>query len=203
MDRWRSVFCLLLALSATPPGRAETAQDFSGEWLAVDAGQERSAQGSDAAVSPGHRGSHGAGGGGRHGGAIGGAHRHAPDSPSGGAAAAVASAPRSNSRSLTIRQSDVVFDIAADGQRTVYRFDNRNNYGPAYGGTVTLTWAAPDMIIETHPDAGGSIEERYTLSADGRSLTLHVREQHGGTDSVHDVTRAFARRGTQAAAALP
>ena len=38
--------------------------------------------------------------------------------------------PRIGAQALTIRQSDVVLDVAADGgRRMVYRFDNRNNYG--------------------------------------------------------------------------
>jgi hypothetical protein len=109
--------------------------------------------------------------------------------------AAAAGGPHASARALTIRQSEVVFDIAADGKRTAYRFDNRNNYGAAYGGTVNLTWAAPEMIIETHPDTGGSIEEHYSLSDDGKKLTLRVHEQRAGADTARDVTRKFVRDG--------
>ena len=134
--------------------------------------------------------------GGGHGGMAGGRHHSNGSAPaaSGGAVAAVGDA-RVSAHALTIRQSDVVFDVAADGKRTAYRFDNRNNYGTAYGGTVNLSWAAPEMVIETHPDAGGSIEEHYSLSADGKKLTLRVHEQRAGSDTAHDVVREFVRNG--------
>ena len=140
--------------------------------------------------------------GGARGGGMGGGGRHHSDSSSAdssrGAGSAVAGVPRGSAQALTIRQSDVVFDIAADGaNRMVYRFDNRNNYGAAYGGTVTLTWATPEMVIETHPDAGGSIEEHYKLSDDGKKLSLRIHEQHSGADTARDITRAFVRSGTQ------
>ena len=140
------------------------------------------------------------GGGGGMGGGHGGGHRHsgadAPATSASAGAATVDGDPRLSAHALTIRQSEVVFDIAADGKRTAYRFDNRNNYGAAYGGTVNLTWAAPEMVVELHPDAGGSIEEHYSLSADGKRLTLRVHEQHAGSDAAHDVTREFVRDGT-------
>ena len=82
-----------------------------------------------------------------------------------------------------------------------YRFDNRNNYGAAYGGTVNLSWAAPEMVIETHPDAGGSIEEHYALSENGKKLTLRVHEQRAGADTAHDVTREFVRNGADGSTA--
>ena len=127
----------------------------------------------------------------------GGGHHHSNGSGSApGAAASGAVAvgdPRVSAHALTIRQSEVVFDVAADGKRTAYRFDNRNNYGAAYGGTVNLSWAAPEMVIETHPDGGGSIEEHYSLSADGKKLTLRVHEQRAGSDTAHDVVREFVR----------
>ena len=143
--------------------------------------------------------------GGGHGGMGGGHHRggsNGGDAAGAGTTAVQSTgAPRLHAHALTIRQSDVVFAIGADGaDRTAFRFDNRNNYGPAYGGTVTLTWSAPDMIIETHPDGGGSSEERYTLSADGKQLTQHVHEQRAGSDTARDVTRVFVRSGSAEAA---
>jgi len=205
---WRSGF-LAAALCVPLAAFAETAQDFSGEW--VVAGKDQAAQaGSGASPSSApHHGGHGAGGGmggggmGGHGGGMGGGrHRSAgasSDSPGNSGAGAVPQGdPRIGAQALTIRQSDVVLDVAADGgRRMVYRFDNRNNYGAAYGGTVTLTWSMPDMVIETHPDAGGSIEERYTLSDDGRKLTMHVHEQLAGADTARDFTRVFVRNGSQ------
>jgi hypothetical protein len=134
------------------------------------------------------------------GGGHGGGGRHRSDSSaqdtsgSHGAVAAVGD-PRASAHALTIRQSEVVFDVATDGNRTAYRFDNRNNYGAAYGGTVNLSWATPEMVIEAHPDAGGTIEEHYSLSADGKKLTLRVHEQRAGSDAAHDVTREFVRNG--------
>jgi len=205
-ERWLWVGILLPALAV-----AETPQDFSGDWVVADPGQ--AAAGAVQSASPSHHGGMGGGhamggggmGGGRGGGGMGGGGRHrsagaASDAPA-AAPAADAADPRLAAQALTIRQSDVVFDVAADGRRTVYRFDNRNNYAPAYGGTVTLTWAAPEMIVETHPDSGGSIEEHYTLSEDGRKLSLRIRRQRVSADSASDVTRVFVRRGAQEASA--
>lgn len=188
-------------------------QDFSGEWVVVGKNQNAQDGASSAPATGSHHGGHGGGmgggmggsghgmGGGGHGG--GGRHHGDSSADSGaraGAQGSVGNDPRVAAQALTIRQSEVVFDVAADGgKRMVYRFDNRNNYGPDYGGTVTLTWSAPDMIIETHPDAGGSVEERYTLSEDGKQLTQHVHEQRAGTDTSRDFTRMFVRSGTQAA----
>ena len=147
--------------------------------------------------SGGGMGGGGGGMGGGHGGMGGGGRHHsansASDATAGGGTAGGVADPRASAHALTIRQSEVVFDIAADGKRTAYRFDNRNNYGAAYGGTVNLSWAAPEMIIETHPDAGGVFEEHYSLSDDGRKLTLRVHEQRAGSDSARDVTREFVR----------
>src|SRR5450432_334977 len=137
------------------------------------------------------------GGGGMGGGMGGGGHHghHAQDPAAGGAStnAAASVDPRLHANALIIRQSEVVFDIAANGQRAAYRFDNRNNYGAPYGGTVMLTWAQPEMVIETHPDGGGSIEEYYSLTPDGKRLTLRIREQKAGEDTVREFTRAFVR----------
>jgi hypothetical protein len=204
------IFVLALPLA----GRAETPQDFSGDWSVATKDQQ--SQASNGQTPPGsHHGGHGMGSGGMGGGGgmggMGGGHggmgagRHhsggaSPDASGSTAQAAPQGDPRIGAQALTIRQSDVVFDIAADGgKRTVYRFDNRNNYGAAYGGTVMLTWAVPEIVIETHPDAGGSIEEHYTLSDDGKKLSLRVHEQRAGADTARDVTRVFVRSGTQEA----
>jgi len=213
MKLWRSGI-LAGALCMPLAGVAETAQDFSGEW--VVATKDQAAQGGNGTTpsSGSHHGSHGSGGGGMGGGGMGGGHgggmgggggHHrsgsgSPDSSGNPAASAPPQGdPRIGAQALTIRQSDVVFDLTADGgKRMVYRFDNRNNYGAAYGGTVTLNWSMPDMVIETHPDAGGSIEERYTLSDDGKKLTMHVHEQLAGADTARDFTRIFVRNGAQA-----
>ena len=199
-------FCLLAALPLAAV--ADTPMDFSGEWVATNADPATNGSSSDSSQHHGGDRSGGAGGGrgmggggggmgGGHGGMGGGGHHHSNGSgPAPGAAASGAVAvgdPRVSAHALTIRQSEVVFDVAADGKRTAYRFDNRNNYGAAYGGTVNLSWAAPEMVIETHPDAGGSIEEHYSLSADGKKLTLRVHEQRAGSDTAHDVVREFVR----------
>jgi len=211
-------FCLLAALPLAAV--ADTPMDFSGEWVAANADQ--AADGNSADARPRHGGDraggggggHGTGGGGSmggggmgggHGGMGGGGHHHsngsgsAPGAAAGGAVAV--SDPRVSAHALTIRQSEVAFDVAADGKRTAYRFDNRNNYGAAYDGTVNLSWAAPEMVIETHPDAGGSIEEHYSLSADGKKLTLRVHEQRAGSDTAHDVVREFVRNGADGSTA--
>jgi hypothetical protein len=191
---------------------ADTPVDFSGTWVVNDSASsaaDKSSSDSTHARSQGAggHGGHGGGRGGGMGGGMGGGGHHgrsAPNASNGGAdvAANAPAAPRSHAHALIIRQSDVVFDIAADGARTAYRFDNRNNYGAQYGGTVNLAWSAPDMVIETHPDGGGVIEEHYTLSADGKKLTLDTRIQRAGEDTAHEVKRVFERN-DEGAAALP
>jgi hypothetical protein len=214
---WRSGL-LVWAFAVPLASLADTAQDFSGEWIAATKDQQaQGTQGGDSATPSGsHHGSHGMGSGGMGGGGMGagggmggghgggGGGRHHSGGSSGDSSGATASAtavqgvPRIAAQALTIRQSDVVFDIAADGgKRMVYRFDNRNNYGAEYGGTVTLTWSAPEMVIETHPDAGGSVEEHYTLSGDGKKLSLRVHEHGAAADTTRDITRVFVRNGTQ------
>ena len=209
---WMSRFAVLVWACALPvAAMAETPQDFSGDW--VVASKDAQAQGSGGSPSSGSHhggGGHGGGMGGSGMGGGGGGHgmgggRHRSGSTPDGSHSANAGTPPGDPRiaaqALAIRQSDVVFDVAADGgTRMVYRFDNRNNYGPAYGGTVTLTWAAPEMVIETHPDGGGSIEEHYTLSDDGKKLSLRIHEQHAGSDTARDVTRVFVRQGSEDAA---
>ena len=211
-----AAIAVLLPLTA----RAEAAQDFSGEWIVANKAQS-APSGTSSAADPGsHRGGHaggtggsgGMGGGGRgmsgSGRGMGSGHHRSEasgeTSSRGAGATASAGDPRGAAQALTIRQSEVVFDVAADGgKRMVYRFDNRNNYGPAYGGTVTLTWSAPDLVIETHPDAGGSVEERYTLSEDGKRLTQHVHEQRAGSESARDFTREFVRSQAESSQTLP
>jgi hypothetical protein len=211
-------FCLLAALPLA--AAADTPVDFSGEWVVSGADQAANGNAADASQQHGGGrsggGGHGGGGGGMGGGGggggmggghagMGGGHHHSngsvPGAAANGAAGAAVGDPRVGAHALTIRQSEVVFDVAADGKRTAYRFDNRNNYGAAYGGTVNLSWAAPEMVIETHPDAGGSIEEHYSLSADGKKLTLRVHEQRAGSDTAHDVTREFVRNGAEGSTA--
>jgi hypothetical protein len=200
------LFCAVFPLAAL----ADAPADFSGDWVATgnnsaDASQPSSG---DTPRAGGHSGGHGGGGngGGGHGGMGGGHHGRqtagGSNDSSSTASASTPGDPRLNAHALIIRQSDVVFDVDADGQRMAYRFDNRNNYGAPYGGTVTLTWAVPELVIETHPDGGGSIEEHYSLSADGKTLTLLTREQRAGEDSVRENRRTFVRN-DDAANALP
>lgn len=200
------------ALVSLPlPLLADTPVDFSGEWVATHDSASTNAK-TDASDAPhsGGRGSgghgHGMGGGGMGGGGMGGGHhaRQGTDAVSRGSSGNTGAAladPRLHARTLIIRQSDVVFDIAADGQRVAYRFDNRNNYGAQYGGTVNLTWSAPEMVIEVHPDGGGSLEEHYRLSADGKKLTLLLRTQDVGGEGAREVTREFVHSGSDAAPA--
>ena len=198
-----SALFLVLALSSMSV-LADAPADFSGEWTGDDkAADADHAASSDAAPSNSHgSGRHGGHGGmgGMHGGHHGqGASNTAGDSSRGKSAPAN---PRLHAQTLVIRQSEVVFDVAADGQRTPYRFDNRNNYGPAYRGTVTLTWSAPEMVIETHPDSGGTIVERFTLSADGKQLTLRTSTQRPG-DTAREATRVFTRSDAASSAPSP
>ena len=187
------MFCAAFAATAA---FADTPADFSGQWIAdepkADTGDAPAK--TDAAQPPagGHSGMGGHGGGGR---GMGGGHhgRGAPNASGGATAAAMpGNDPRLHAHTLIIRQSDTVFDVAADGQRAAYRFDNRNNYGAQYGGTVTLKWLAPEMSIETHPDNGGTIIEHYTLSDDGKKMALEIRsEQADG--SAREIRREFHR----------
>ncbi|MGH8121221.1 MAG: hypothetical protein ACREPT_00435 [Rudaea sp.] len=145
------------------------------------------------------RGREGGMGGGGHGfgGGRGGHRNHAASDDSGTSAAAGASTsimPREHAGALIIRPSDDVFDIEANGRRMAYRYDGKHNYGPQYGGTVSVTWAAPELVIETHADAGGSFEEHYRLSADGKKLTLLLRAQPVAGGSVQETRRVYVRR---------
>jgi hypothetical protein len=199
------IFCSVALLPL--PALADAPVDFSGEWLASAA--DKSGGDDAAATSPRHDDARsGMGGRGGHGGGMGGSGmghhgRHSQDSAGGDSSthAAPMGDPRLHAHTLIIRQSEVVFDVAADGQRMAYRFDNRNNYGAPYGGTVTLTWSEPEMVIETHPDGGGSIEEHYTLAPDSKRLTLHIREQKVGEDTAREFTRVFVRNEDAAAPA--
>lgn len=186
-----SGFAFALALLAPGYSNAQMPPDFSGDWVVRDpAAGDSTAKSGDSPATP----SHGGHGGGGHMGGRGGHSHGAPgtgsSSTSGANAASDAPVPRANAQALIIRQTDDVFDIEVNGQRMAYRFDGKHNYGPQYGGTVSLTWAAPEMVIETHPDAGGSIEEHYTLAPDGKALTLVVRTQQGDS-TVREIRRVF------------
>jgi len=193
-------------LSLPLPLLADAPQDFSGEWVATT---NNSSDTPANASTPGtsHGGARGAGGHGHGmGGHAAGGGRHSRQGSDAGTgdsdkASAAPADSRLHARILIIRQSEVVFDVAADGQRVAYRFDNRGNYGSQYGGTVDLTWSTPDMVVETHPDGGGSVEEHYRLSADGRKLTLQLRLQRAGEDTAREITREFVRSDSTAASA--
>ena len=191
------IFCGAALLSL--PVLADTPVDFSGEWVlssgatATDKAAPADTRPSNTHSGGGGHGGHGGMGGGHHG-----RHSQAEAGNTAGASVPASSDPRLHAHALIIRQSEVVFDIAADGQRVAYRFDNRNNYGAAYGGTVMLTWSAPEMVIETHPEGGGSIEEHYSLAPDGKRLTLRIREQKAGEDTAREFTRAFVRNADDA-----
>jgi hypothetical protein len=196
------IFCAVLAARAA---LADAPPDFSGQWIA-DAPKSDNGEtpAKSDALHTGAGGQHGGGmGGGGRGMGGGGHHGHGAQSAANGSSASVAmpgNDPRVHANTLIIRQSDTVFDVAADGQRTAYRFDNRDNYGAQYGGTVTLKWLAPEMSIETHPDNGGTIIEHYTLSDDGKKMALEIRsEQADG--SAREIRREFHRDDGTAASA--
>jgi hypothetical protein len=176
---------------------ADEPVDFSGNWVAT----EKNTDATDGSSSkPAPSGNHGGGGHGHGGMGGGGHHGHAADSSSTSTNATwTGEDPRLHAHSLIIRQSDMVFDIDASGQRIAYRFDNRNNYGAAYGGTVTLKWTTPEMVIETHPDGGGALVEHYTMSDDNQHMTLVIRNE-GVDGSAHEVRRTFQRNANDAAA---
>ena len=175
---------------------ADEPVDFSGNWVAAEKNTDSTGSSSS---KPSPSGNHGGGSHG-HGGMGGGHHGHSSDSSATSTTAIWSGEdPRLHAHSLIIRQSDTVFDIDASGQRTAYRFDNRNNYGPAYGGTVTLKWTTPEMVIETHPDGGGAVIEHYTLSDDNQHMTLVIRNE-AADGSAHEVRRMFQRNANDAAA---
>jgi hypothetical protein len=208
---------LISSLLALQPlaARADAPTDFSGEWMASEKAASDSSKSTSSPSQPsggrsgmgGHGGGHGGGmsGMGGGGGASSGRHgRQSSDNSAGSAATAnVPADPRLHAHALIIRQSDVVFDIEADGQRLAYRFDNRNNYGAQYGGTVTLTWEPPELVVETHPDDGGSIEEDYSLSDDGKQLALRILVQRAGEDTPHETRRTFVRNDNDPASGQP
>jgi hypothetical protein len=131
-------FCLLVAVPIA--ATADSPMDFSGEWVLATGDQ--ATNGNSADTSQHHGGDHSGGGGhgmggggggggmggggggmgGGHGGMGGGGRHHsnasAPGTAASGGAAAGAADPRVSAHALTIRQSEVVFDIAADGKRT-------------------------------------------------------------------------------------
>ncbi len=112
---------------------------------------------------------------------------------------------RLHAQALIIRQSEVVFDIDADGRRMVYRFDNRRTSGTPAGSKSTLAWSAPEMTLQTHPEGGGLIEEHYSLSPDGKQLTQLIREQPAGADTFRESKRQFVRddNGDEGSSPLP
>jgi hypothetical protein len=194
--RWILLISTLIPLSSF----ADAPVDFSGDWVATDAAANAtSATPADNSHSHGHGGHGGGGMGGGHGmgghGNRGGGSGSAQNSSTN--VEVSTSVPRLKAHALIIRQSDDVFDIDADGRRLAYRFDGKHNYGPVYGGTVSLSWSAPDMVIETHPDSGGSIEEHYTLTPDGKKLSLRLRMQDAGADTAYEMARVFVRKGQE------
>src|SRR5215831_138940 len=124
---WSSRFAVLVMCAGALPAMtlAETPQDFSGDW--VVAGKDAQSQGSGASPPPGSHhggGGHGGGmggsgmGGGSGGHGMGGGRHRSTSAPPGSNATNAgtpASDPRLAAQALTIRQSDVVFDVAADG----------------------------------------------------------------------------------------
>jgi hypothetical protein len=212
MRSWLVVCAVLLAA----PAAAESPPDFSGEWVATDSRSADSGTATQDSNPDSHPGRHGRGmgrsgggmgggmgGGGMHGGGMGGmcgggmhggrGHRN-PASGDAPATNAKANAnPRRDAHTLVIRQSEVVFDIDADGQRMVYRFDNRRSNGTPAGSTVKLDWTSPDMVIDTKPQGGGDISEKYSLSPDGKRLTLKMRVQAAGEDTAQEIDRVFVR----------
>jgi hypothetical protein len=193
-----NVLAISMFLSFSSPLLADVPMDFSGEWVAVDKVGDAPSESDSSSTAPrnNHGGRHGHGTGTGSGNWGHGRQHSDPAVSASGDSGSKSVNPRLRAHALIIRQSEVVFDIAADGQRAAYRFDNRNNYGPQYGGTVTLTWATPEMVIETHPEGGGSVEEHYTLSEDGKKLTLllHMSDIGG---SAREVKRVFTRDAAQ------
>jgi hypothetical protein len=49
------------------------------------------------------------------------------------------------------------------------------------------------MVIETHPDGGGTVAEYYTLSDDGKKLNLRIVTQSAGSDNEREIRRTFVR----------
>lgn len=186
---------LAIGVFAISDAWAETPPDFSGDWVARDATNDNNASKTGDTSGPHSHGGHGGGGhmGGGHSGMGGGGGRsHGAQSGTPlQVANPLAPVPRLDAQAMIIRQTDDIFDIEVNGQRMAYRFDGKHNYGPQYGGTVSLTWAQPEMVIETHPDGGGTIEEHYTLAPDGSTLTMLARTERPGDSNVREIKRVF------------
>jgi len=215
--RRSALFGLLLSVSAaradapaTPPSDA-----IAGTWsydAALSSPQADAGDGTSAAPSSAGAGHHhgggagGAGGGGGmggHGGGHGGGHHggdHAAPATTSGASTKEDLAERSErglsrmfAKNVTITPLKQRIRLD-DGDHVVeLDRDGMNVSGPGVGGTVALTDAKPDVVIQTLTDSGYSLEERYHLADDGHHLELHIRLKRPGADQDTQFVRVFDR----------
>jgi hypothetical protein len=71
--------------------------------------------------------------------------------------------------------------------------DGMNLSGPGVGGTVALTSASPELVVDTLTDSGYALHERYQLAADGKHLELHASLKRPGADQAREIVRVFDR----------
>jgi len=213
--RRSALFGLLLSVSAaradapaTPPGDA-----IAGTWSydatlsspQADAGDGTSAAPSSAGAGHHHGGGAGGAGGGMggHGSGHGGGHHggdHAAPATTSGASTKEDLAERSErglsrmfAKNVTITPLKQRIRLD-DGDHVVeLDRDGMNVSGPGVGGTVALTDAKPDVVIQTLTDSGYSLEERYHLADDGHHLELHIRLKRPGADQDTQFVRVFDR----------
>jgi hypothetical protein len=217
-----AVFAARADAPATPPGDA-----IAGTWsydAALSAPQMEAGDGSPAgapaSAGAGHHHGGGAGGGGGMGGGHGGSHgggHHGSDHAAPAAAAAASTkedqaerGERGLSRmfAMNVTITPLKQRIRLDDGDHVIELDRdgMNVSGPGVGGTVALTAAKPDFVIQTLTESGYALEERYHLADDGNHLELHIRLKRPGVDQDTQFVRVFDRPGSAtrvAAAATP
>jgi hypothetical protein len=212
--RRSALFGLLLSVSAARADAPATPPDdpIAGTWsydaaLSSPQAGDAAAAGAPPSTGAGHRHGGGAGMGGAGGGGMGGG--HGGGHHGGGHAAPAATTGASTKDDLAERSERGLSRMFAknvtitplkqrirldDGDHVVeLDRDGMNVSGPGVGGTVALTDAKPDVVIQTLTDSGYALEERYHLADDSHHLELHIRLKRPGTDQDTQFVRVFDR----------
>lgn len=91
-----------------------------------------------------------------------------------------------------------------DGEHPIeLGIDGMNVSGPAVGGTVALSAASPDLVVDTVTTSGYTVKERYTLADDGTHLELHATIKKPGASDAREITRVFDRGEAKPAGTTP
>jgi hypothetical protein len=216
MPRFAGIFAAL-AVAVALPAAADDAvppASYDGSWTATaPVGQPPAGAASTPPDAGAHRGggSHGGHGGmgGGHG-AGGGRHRGQDASSSSGAGASDAEQNDPGLRRLFAAHLTITklqhpdrmrFD---DGMHPVeLTLDGMNVSGPAVGGTVALSAASPELVVDTVTTSGYTVQERYRLADDGTHLELHASLKKPGASDAREITRVFDRGAAKTAGATP